>query len=381
MQYEHIVLISEQGINSHKAAAALTALDSRFTIGDVITTSQRSLAIEPNLYTHVPNNQLGSRTAGALFTHQINAVKYALMPSTNATINIYAVAAVDTTLGLLDDSSRRIAESAQRIKNELECHSFMVIFIDENPTTGAQNTPPDIDIVKSSSHYVIRKFNDQITPQLIEMLFETAGIGGMVPAHMIRMMTESNMLLINTVESSISGASYDLLLGDEYFYSGKIRKLSDENPILLIEPYDYAIVTSNEIAQFPRDISGRFDLAVSLFCQGIILSNGPQVDPGFSGPLFCLLFNTSNSPVLLKRRCHYATIEFHKLIEPTFGYKGEHSNKGLLHYLPSNATQGAINKLKQEIEQVRQDSRRFQDIVFTVVAIILAIVAIIVSMK
>jgi deoxycytidine triphosphate deaminase len=179
----------------------------------------------------------------------------------------------------------------------------------------------------------------------------------------------------------VSGASYDLSLGDEYFYGGKIHTLSEKDPILTVHPYDYAIVTSHELADLPRDVSARFDLAVNLFCQGLILSNGPQVDPGFRGTLFSLLFNTSSSPVLLKRRQHYATIEFHKLVAPTYGYQGQYQSKRLLDYLPANAAQGAINELKKELEQVRSESKSLQNTTFAILSLILALIALLVSLR
>jgi hypothetical protein len=129
------------------------------------------------------------------------------------------------------------------------------------------------------------------------------------------------------------------------------------------------------VANFPRDVCGRFDLTVSLFCQGIILSNGPQVDPGFQGPLFCLLLNTSSSPVLLKRRQHYATLEFHELIEPTHIYRGQYREKTLIDYLPSNAARGAINELKKELERVRAESTRLRDLTWAFLAMVLAILS------
>ena len=172
-----------------------------------------------------------------------------------------------------------------------------------------------------------------------------------------------------------------MTLGDEYFYAGRIQRLDETKPILLIEPYDYAIVTSAENANFPLNACGRFDLSVSLFAQGVILSNGPQIDPGFRGPLFCLLFNTSTSPVLLKRRKHYATLEIHKLIEPTVAYRGQYQAKTLLDYLPSNAARGAINELRKEVESLKTESRNLQAMTLAVISVILAIVAIWVSLK
>jgi deoxycytidine triphosphate deaminase len=194
-------------------------------------------------------------------------------------------------------------------------------------------------------------------------------------------MIKCNCLLQRANLKNVSGASYDLSLGDEYFYGGRIRKLSGESPILLIEPYDYAIVTSSEIADMPRDISSRFDLSVSLFCQGIILSNGPQVDPGFRGPLFCLLFNTSSSPVLLKRGQHYATLEFHKLLGPTYVYRGLYQEKTLIDYLPGNTARGAINELKKEIDAVRTGSQRLQNLILSVLSLILALIAVLIAFR
>ena len=194
-------------------------------------------------------------------------------------------------------------------------------------------------------------------------------------------MLKCGMLLGNAEPQNVQGASYDLSLGDEYFYAGRIHRLSDSEPILMIEPYDYATVTSHELSNLPRDVCARFDLSVGLFCQGIILSNGPQIDPGFRGPLFCLLFNTSSSPVLLKRRQHYATLEFHKLLEPTYHYKGEYQAKSLLYYLPTNAARGAINELKKELEEVRKESQLLQSATWAILALILALIAVWITLK
>lgn len=234
-----------------------------------------------------------------------------------------------------------------------------------------------------SNSFIYLLNNDKIesSVNLLISLWEYSNSGGVLPARVIRLMLECGMLLEKGRTKNISGASYDLSLGDEYFHGGKILLLSEREPFLLIEPYDYAIITSEEIANFPKDICGRFDLSVGLFCQGIILSNGPQVDPGFRGPLFCLIFNTSSAPVLLKRRQHYATLEFHKLLEPTYTYAGKYKAKKLLHYLPANAAQGAINELKKELERVRGQNQNLQNTTWAILSLILAIIAVWVSLK
>ena len=206
--------------------------------------------------------------------------------------------------------------------------------------------------------------------------------GGALSQKMITSMIDCGVLLRNADPEMINGASYDLRLGDEYYYDGKIQKLSDEKPFLTIEPYDYAIVSCKETAWIPRDVIAKFGLTVGLFCQGVILSNGPQIDPGFRGTLFCLLFNTSNRAVHLKRGKHYATIEFNKLIGYAKPYEGKYQGKErIIEYIPENALHGAINELKKEVEHLKTESRIMQNIYLGVVALMFAIISILLVLK
>ncbi len=131
-----------------------------------------------------------------------------------------------------------------------------------------------------------------------------------------------------------------------------------------------------------KSIIAKFGLSVGLFCQGIILSNGPQVDPGFRGTLFCLLFNTSNQAVHLKRGKHYATIEFNKLIEPAKPYEGKYQGtEKIIEYIPPNALQGGINELKKEIEKLKNESRYMQNIYLGVVGLMFALISILLVLR
>ena len=84
---------------------------------------------------------------------------------------------------------------------------------------------------------------------------------------------------------------------------------------------------------------------------------------------------------MLKRRQHYATIEFHKLLAHTSGYSGRYQAKTLLDYLPSNAAQGAINELKKELEQVRGEAKNLQATTWAVLSLVLALIAVFVSLQ
>lgn len=236
----------------------------------------------------------------------------------------------------------------------------------------------------AKANYIINSNDHNIKSivELIDLLVQYYHVGGGLSNRIIRLMLDCGMLLDNASDSSIKGASYDLLLGDEYYYDGKIRKLNDSNSFLTIEPYDYAIVSCKESARIPRDVIGKFGLTVKLFCQGIILSNGPQIDPGFNGTLFCLLFNTSNQAVHLKRGMHYATIEFNKLFEPAPPYEGNYQGKTkIIDYIPANALHGAINELKKEIEQLKKENKSMQNIYLAVVGLMFAILSILLVLR
>jgi deoxycytidine triphosphate deaminase len=236
---------------------------------------------------------------------------------------------------------------------------------------------------RSAATYSLSNRNINDTVAAVELLLAGQGRSGILPHQWISGLLKAGMLLEEAEVSGVQAASYDLRLGDEYFYGGRIKRLSSTNPILTIEPYDYAIVTSKERARMPNDVAGRFDLSVGLFSQGVILSNGPQIDPGFEGNLFCLLLNTSSSPVLLRRGHHYATLEMSRMLESSDKpYAGDRQGKGsILDYLPSNAARGAINELKRELEQLRKESSRLQTFFIAALSLMFAVSALLAATR
>lgn len=235
---------------------------------------------------------------------------------------------------------------------------------------------------QDKAHYIIDNVDLESTVSLITLLWKYQNRDGALSQKIITSMIKCGILLRNADPNMVKGASYDLRLGDEYYYNGKIQKLSVRKPFLTIEPYDYAIVSCIETAWMPRDLVAKFGLTVGLFCQGIILSNGPQIDPGFRGTLFCLLFNTSNRAVHLKRGMHYATIEFNKLIGYAEPYEGKYQGKKhIIDYIPENALHGAINELKTEVEHLKTESHIMQNIYLGVVALMFAIISILLVLR
>ncbi len=136
------------------------------------------------------------------------------------------------------------------------------------------------------------------------------GRGGVVGKAHLSPLIAAGAIVVPSSQENIKPASYDLTIGDQVWCEGAFVKLTDLAPGFSIPAYSYAIVVAAESARLPPFMVGRFDVKVSYFLEGVILSNGPQIDPGYSGALFCMLFNASARPKLLTRGRHFATVDF-----------------------------------------------------------------------
>lgn len=205
--------------------------------------------------------------------------------------------------------------------------------------------------------------------------------GGVLPDSLIRSFLRAGALLDSFVDSNISPASYDLRLGDDVWCQGAFESLSEKNPTLKIPPYSYAVVSAKEVARMPKFLVGRFDLKVSLFFQGVVLSNGPQVDPGYRGSLFCMLYNGSDMPVGITRGSHFATLELVTTAGLSSGYQRQYQDKQRLSdFIPGHA---AVSKGGQILERflaqdaaLKAELSLLRTVIVSMASLIVAMVAI-----
>lgn len=174
---------------------------------------------------------------------------------------------------------------------------------------------------------VLRGDEDVVVSAVEAVASILAGRGGVLSAETIKALIAAGSLLEDADAANIEPASYDLRICDRYWCQGKYHTLTADNPVLEIPPYSFALVQAREQARLPRFIVAMFDIRVSLFFSGVILSNGPQVDPGYSGALFCMLHNASGSPVGINRNDHFSSIQFQTLATTSKGYIAHHQNK------------------------------------------------------
>lgn len=205
------------------------------------------------------------------------------------------------------------------------------------------------------------------------------GRGGVLSAETIKPLIAAGSLLDDADVGNIEPASYDLRICDRYWCQGKYHTLAAENPVLVIPPYSFALVQAREQARLPRFIVGTFDIRVSLFFSGVILSNGPQVDPGYSGALFCMLHNASGTPVGINRNAHFSSIQFQTLATNSTGYIARYQNKkDFKDFLTGSDSIKPGGQIYEHVNSIGENLKSdFRSLKWNVIATTVAVVAVI----
>jgi len=108
-------------------------------------------------------------------------------------------------------------------------------------------------------------------------------------------------LIEKGIDECFKPTTYDLRLGDLYISEDGTRKLLTlEDPDLKIEAHQAVIISTEELVRLPQNVLARYDLKLKLGLEGLILQNGTQVEPGYYGKLFTLVFNLSDQAIILR---------------------------------------------------------------------------------
>jgi len=207
-------------------------------------------------------------------------------------------------------------------------------------------------------------------------------MGILTKKEILELVKQEKPLIANCDTELIQGATYDLRLGEEYIKNGSFGKLNkDKNPYLEIPQHDVVVVSTYENVNIPNKIVGRFGIRLGLTLRGILLSNEPQIDPGYQGKLFCILYNLSDKPITLTYMEHFATIEFAATESEALPYKGHHqNNEHIFDFVKGGLPRSGLRELGDDFEKLRKDLtdrlERLYVLFFTIITIILAILGI-----
>ncbi len=117
-------------------------------------------------------------------------------------------------------------------------------------------------------------------------------------------------------EKQIQQASYDLRLGSESYVVGAdvpVKLSKDKQEYLVIAPGQFALLTTHEIVDMPRELLGFITLKNGFKMQGLINVSGFHVDPTFKGRLVFAVNNIGPSDIRLRYCEPTFTIFFSKV--------------------------------------------------------------------
>lgn len=167
------------------------------------------------------------------------------------------------------------------------------------------------------------------------------------------------------LKSNIRSASYDMRIGSEYYIRPKrsrgplsTSKLEPGQTITL-EPNALIIVRSHETLHLDNDMVGHLSLKMDLLRKGLIMASQSQVDAGYEGWIFILLYNLSQDDVSLKQGQSALRVEFVRLDEQSARpYDGDYQNAELQQVLEEHLG----SSLVQMRRTVRRADRRIRNL-------------------
>lgn len=153
---------------------------------------------------------------------------------------------------------------------------------------------------------------------------------GILVDRQIRHALDIGMLVITPFnEESLEPATYDIRVGAMAAVTTETHPLDlRDKKVLTIEPGAMALLESLEVFTLSPRIAGRIGPKSRLMRSGILVSTGPQIDPGFHGRLTVNLINLSPRTFVLEYGEEFLSIEFHHLSEsPDETYEGDYQDR------------------------------------------------------
>ncbi len=202
--------------------------------------------------------------------------------------------------------------------------------------------------------------------------------------------TGTSSLIDHPVPESIRSASYDLRIGSEYYladYDNRRGAFSRVFPtpigslgpgrdkVLEIGPNEVVLLLAHERVQMPNDLVGHLSLKLDLLLKGLIMSSQSQVDAGYKGPIYALLYNLSDGPVTVRYLDPFLRLEFALLDAATARpYDGDYKPDFSL----GDVVRGRIRSSLSDMENTVTETRRrvFQIAAGSAIAAAIAIASI-----
>lgn len=113
----------------------------------------------------------------------------------------------------------------------------------------------------------------------------------------------------------------DLRLGSEAFLSTKeipIKLDKEENEFITIKPGEFALLTTFEKLDLPKNIVALISMRFTFKREGLINVSGFHVDPGYKGRIIYSVYNAGPNPIMLKYKEKVFTIILSKIAQDSW---------------------------------------------------------------
>jgi deoxycytidine triphosphate deaminase len=194
----------------------------------------------------------------------------------------------------------------------------------------------------------------------------------------------STGLIRPCLKRNVRSAGYNLRLGKDYYLPSSKEVGEDGFGGLLaidtidlskastisIPPNQVIIVSMNEQLKLPPNMVGHLSLKLDLLLKGLIMASQSQIDAGYSGNIFALLYNLSNDEVYISHGEPILRLELATLSEDTtLPYKGDFMDKPLAASLQHRINSGLF-KIRQDVNSAKRDLTRTQLVAIVLAAIL-----------
>lgn len=356
-----VVLTGAGGAGKTSVTAEVSRRGAAKLLKPFTTRAPRSAAEDE--YHFVPRTPAPAATAWKV---RHGTFSYGMLHSELASAHLDAVA-----ITVFDPQQLAVLESFRRTRKDIE---VTIVGLDTIETEVEQHRRVGGDPKRTESQaeidstrralgkvdIILHGSERKVTEAVEAICWILGSRGGIVPKEYLEPLLGAGTLLNNSDVTNLESASYDLRVGDEVWCGGSFTDLNAQDPYFTVPPYSYAIVKAHESAAIPPFLIAQFDLKVSHFLSGMILSNGPQVDPGYRGDLFCMLFNGSSVGRPLRQGDHFSTIHFITTVKSGEPYGGQYRLRDRLrNNMPPEAATGPggaiFTRIALEIESAKSE--------------------------
>src|ERR1039458_829765 len=106
-------------------------------------------------------------------------------------------------------------------------------------------------------------------------------------------------------------ASYDLKVGDSYYFENRPEKVGPDGKIE-IPPNGLVYIKIKERLNLPYYMIAKYSLRVTQVYRGLLIDNGLQVDPGYHGYIHVVVHNLTNEPRPVYKDEPFVSVEFNR---------------------------------------------------------------------